>query len=355
VRAFSPDVATLSLDSPVEDGPPLLEVEDLRVEIRSARGSVTVVDGVSYSLATGQAAALVGESGAGKSISVRAVLGLLNRRKFDVTGSVRLDGVDLASLNKRDRGLHIARCASLVFQDPTRSLNPTMRVGWQVAEAMYKSEARDVPLSKAEARKRALELMREVGIADPDSRFYSYPHELSGGMRQRIVIAIALSCQPKIIFCDEPTTSLDVTTQAQIMDLLDELRERLHLSVLLVSHDLSLAASRVDDVMVMYAGRLVERLPAHAVATNARMPYSRALLRAVPGTQKSGRMPNPIPGVPPDPRNLPEGCAFHPRCDCAKQRCQEEAPKLDEVEPGHLCRCFFPLPAERSSEEPVLR
>ena len=321
---------------------PIVEVEDLRVQIRSGRGPVTVVDGVSYSVDPASAVAIVGESGAGKSIAVRAVLGLLNRRKFDVSGTIRIDGVDISTLKPRARRLHIARSASLVFQDPTRSLNPTMKVGWQIAEAMYKSRARANPLSKDEAQTRAIQLMHDVGIADPEERFFNFPYQLSGGMRQRIVIAIALSCQPKVIFCDEPTTSLDVTTQAQIMDLLDELRERLSISVVLISHDLSLAASRVEDVMVMYAGQIVEKISSTGVADLASMPYSRALLRAVPNGEVAGVIPDPIPGTPPDPRHLPPGCAFNPRCERMQESCTVERPLLTELDPGHFVRCFFP-------------
>ncbi len=321
---------------------PVLEVEDLAVEIRSGVRPFTVVSGVSFAVYPAQAVAIVGESGAGKSISIRAILGLLDRRRFHVSGRVAMNGVDLSTLSKRARRQLVTNWTSLVFQDPTRSLNPTMRVGMQIAEAMYKSRGREGSASKAEAKERAVELMRTVGIADPGERFHAYPHTLSGGMRQRIVIAIALSCQPKVIFCDEPTTSLDVTTQAQIMDVLDELRERLSISVVLVTHDLALAASRVDDVLVMYAGRFVERIAANAVAAGATMPYSRALLRAVPGAEVGGVIPDPIPGAPPDPRELPGGCAFHPRCAFASDLCARELPQLVEASPGHLVRCFHP-------------
>jgi oligopeptide/dipeptide ABC transporter ATP-binding protein len=231
----------------------------------------------------------------------------------------------------------------LIFQDPTRSLNPTMKVGWQIAEAMYKSTTRGEKLSKAAARERAVALMREVGIADPEERFYTYPHQLSGGMRQRIVIAIALSCDPQVIFADEPTTSLDVTTQAQIMDLLDEMRQKRQIAVVLVTHDLALAASRVDEAMVMYAGRLVEKLPSSDVAHSAQMPYSQALLKAVPGMEVNGEIPDAIPGSPPNPRDLPAGCAFEPRCSQRQQICVDERPELKELSPGHECACWFPI------------
>jgi oligopeptide/dipeptide ABC transporter ATP-binding protein len=327
----------------------VVEVEGLRVRIRSSKGMVTVVDGVSYSLSTAETLALVGESGAGKSISVRAVLGLLNPKKFEVSGSIRINGVELSSLSARARMRHVARSASLVFQDPTRSLNPTMRVGWQVAEAMYKSRARETPIKREEARQQAVQLMRDVGIAAPEERFLNYPHQLSGGMRQRIVIAIALSCQPRIVFCDEPTTSLDVTTQAQIMDLLADLQEKYSLAVVLITHDLALAAARAEKVMVMYAGKIVEKIDASEIASGASMPYSRALLQAVPGSTGPATRPVPIPGTPPDPRFLPTGCAFHPRCSHAQQVCEVDEPELEEREAGHLVRCWFP------EVQPVIR
>jgi oligopeptide/dipeptide ABC transporter ATP-binding protein len=335
-----------STDAP--DATPIVEVNDLHVTLRSGSGPVQLVNGVSFSVLPGRAVALVGESGAGKSITCRAALDLLNHRKFEVTGSVRFNGVEVSTMSPKARRRITAETASLVFQDPTRSLNPTMRVGWQIAEAMYKS--REHTLTKAEAKTKALALMHDVGIADPEERFFNFPYQLSGGMRQRIVIAIALSCQPRVIFCDEPTTSLDVTTQAQIMDLLDDLRHRLQIAVVLISHDLSLAASRVDETMVMYAGHLVEKFPASDVVGQARMPYSRALLRAVPGLDIGGEMPDPIPGTPPDPRHLPTGCTFHPRCSRVGDRCVEEDPPLIELSPGHACACWHP---EDEMEAPV--
>jgi peptide/nickel transport system ATP-binding protein len=324
-------------------GAPLIEVEDLRIQLRSGSGLVTVVDGVSFSVDTSQAVALVGESGAGKSITIRAILGLLNPRKFAVSGTVAIDGVDLSSLSAKAARRIVTNTASLVFQDPTRSLNPTMRVGWQIAEALHRSPSRTVQVSKSDSKERALELMRDVGIADPEARFFAYPHQLSGGMRQRIAIAIALSCRPRIIFLDEPTTSLDVTTQAQIMDLLDDLRSEFAISTVLVTHDLAMAASRVSNVMVMYAGRIVERLPSEEIAREAQMPYSRALLNAVPGTKIGGRMPQPIPGTPPDPRHLPTGCPFNPRCSYAQDRCRVEIPPLEPIDDQHSCACWFPV------------
>lgn len=337
------------------DAVPVLEVEDLVVKVRTGSQLVTLVDGVSYAVMPAEALALVGESGAGKSIGVRAALNLLNHRKFQVSGRISIDGVDLSTLSNTDRKKLITKTTSLVFQDPLRSLNPSMRVGWQVAEAMHAAKSRSGQRKKSEARVRAVELLRLVGIADPEQRFFAYPHELSGGMRQRIVIAIALSCEPKIIFCDEPTTSLDVTTQAQIMDLLDELREQFSISVVLITHDLALAASRVDRVMVMYSGKIVEKIAAAKISERVSMPYARALLRAVPGADVDGKIPEPIPGSPPDPRFHLPGCAFHPRCDRVQETCLTDMPKLEEKDFGHFVRCWNPVvDGDRATEPAIL-
>jgi oligopeptide/dipeptide ABC transporter ATP-binding protein len=318
----------------------ILEVEHLRVRLRRGSGTVTIVDDVSIVVKEGAAVAIVGESGAGKSVSTRAVLDLLDPRRFEVEGTIRLGGVDLSTLSRRERRRHISRVASLVFQDPTRSLNPTMKVGAQIAEAMYKSKARS-DVTKSQAKVRSLELMRDVGIADPEERFFAFPHELSGGMRQRIVIAIALACQPKIIFCDEPTSSLDVTTQAQIMELLARLREDLGLSLVLITHDLSLAASRVDDVIVMYQGRVVERLPSKGLFAGAAMPYTEALLKAIPGDEE-GHLPEPMPTLPYRLQAATTGCSYHPLCPRAADVCREVTPELTSLEVRHDARCFFP-------------
>lgn len=336
--------------SAVDGSQPILEVEDLHVRLRRAEGTVTILDGVSYTLFPGKALALVGESGAGKSVSTRAVLGLLDRAKFDVTGRVKLAGVDLATLSRGDRRRHVATYASLVFQDPMRSLNPTMRVGWQIAEAMYKTPNKALAVSKAEARKRSIQLIRDVGIAAPEERFDAYPHQLSGGMRQRIVIAIAIACRSKVVFCDEPTSSLDVTTQAQIMDLLDGMRRSLGLSTVLITHDLALAASRVDEVMVMYHGRLVEKLPAPGLVQNVMMPYTQALLRSVPDHE--GGIPDPLPSLPYRLEANHVGCHFAPLCSRAQEKCIEETPQLEELAEGHLCRCFFPAPESSPGVRP---
>jgi oligopeptide/dipeptide ABC transporter ATP-binding protein len=269
------------------------------------------------------------------------VLGLLDDRRFEVTGSVRYGGVDVLTLPTKERRRRISSFASLVFQDPTRSLNPTMRVGWQVAEALMIADDPAKRLDKEEAKRKSIQLLRDVGIADPEERFFSYPHQLSGGMRQRVVIAIALSCQPRVVFCDEPTSSLDVTTQALIMDLLDSLRENFGIAVVLITHDLALASSRVDNVMVMYAGRLVESLPAATLFDNASMPYTRALLRAVPDPDNPVLM-RPLPPALESFVSLGAKCVYASQCERGQQDCLAAAPELRELKPGHLCRCWHP-------------
>lgn len=317
----------------------VLEVEHLSVHARGASGPVPIVEDVSFQLDTGQLTAIVGESGAGKSMSIRAAIGLLDRRVFNIGGRIVLGGVDLDTLGPRDRRRHLARWASLVPQSPTDALNPTMKVGWQIAEAMWRSVTRERRLSRRAAASRSVELMRAVGIADPERRFHSYPYELSGGMNQRIVIAIALSCDSSVLFCDEPTSALDVTTQATIMDLLGELRAKRELGVVLVTHDLALAAERADEVVVVHGGRVVEVLPARGLAEEAAMPYTRMLVSAArDGVSTQGAAQ----------RVLRDGCSFEGACERAEERCRVSVPALEQIGlGGHRCRCFFPVLTER--------
>jgi oligopeptide/dipeptide ABC transporter ATP-binding protein len=326
---------------------PSIEVNGLNVGLLTpAKGEVRLVDDVSFAVRPGAMTAIVGESGAGKSLTTKAILGLLDTRRFRVDGQISLGGVDLAGMSARQRRAHVARTASLVFQNPTRALNPTMRVGPQIIESITKVRGSG-QMSKAQARERGLELMRAVGIPDPKERFHSYPHQLSGGMRQRIVIAIALAADPKVIICDEPTSSLDVTTQALIMDLFDQLRAERGISFLLVTHDLALASSRVDDVVVLYAGRVVEANSADRVFRDAAMPYTRDLVAAIPDPadpaamwqERPPRRSAPAPGA---------GCSYAANCAFAEQRCRDEVPSLLRLDttgsdPDHLCRCWFPV------------
>ncbi len=319
------------------DAGTLLEVRDLRVRFTSGGRRVHAVNGLSYRLRAGEMLAIIGESGSGKSVSVRTLMGLLPP-SAQVSGSARFRGTELIGLPEREirrrRGAEIA----MVFQDPARSLNPTMRIGVQITEAV-RAHTR---MSRAQARERAIELLRLVRLPAPERRFHEYPHQLSGGMRQRVVIAIALAGEPSLLIADEATTALDVTTQAQIMELLVELRQRLGTAIIMISHDLGLAASYAQRVVVMYAGRAVEYAPADRLFAGVRMPYTMALLGAIPSLEREPHAPLPvIPGQPPDPAALPEGCPFRPRCASATDACAE-APDFVEHEPEHWWACWHP-------------
>jgi oligopeptide/dipeptide ABC transporter ATP-binding protein len=318
----------------------LLEVEDLKVTF-PGRGhrEVRAVDGVSYCVYPGQTLAIVGESGSGKTVSCRAVMGLLPPGAV-VTGSARFGGAQLIGLTDEQLRRHRGANVAMVFQDPARSLNPTMRVGAQIAEAVRVH--RDV--SRAEAREQATGLLRLVRIPLPERRSAEYPHQLSGGMRQRVMIAIALACRPRLLIADEATTALDVTTQAQIMELLLELQAELGMALVLISHDLGLAAAYADEVIVMYAGRIVEQAPAARLFGQVRMPYTQALFEAIPRLERPAHALLPvIGGRPPDAAAIPAGCSFAPRCRLAAGDCLAAAPPLAEHEPGHRWACWHPV------------
>ncbi len=318
----------------------LLDVEDLRVTFPGrGRREVHAVDGVSYSVYAAQTLAVVGESGSGKTVSCRAVMGLLPPGAV-VTGSARFQGTQLIGLTDEQLRGHRGADVAMVFQDPARSLNPTMRVGTQIAEAVTTHRR----VGKAEARQQAVDLLRLVHIPLPERRCAEYPHQLSGGMRQRVVIAIALACRPKLLIADEATTALDVTTQAQIMELLLELQAELGMALMLISHDLGLAASYADEVIVMYAGRIVEQAPAARLFSRVRMPYTQALFEAIPRLDRPAHAPLPvIGGRPPDAAANTPGCSFAPRCRHAADDCRATAPPLAEHESGHRWACWHPL------------
>jgi oligopeptide/dipeptide ABC transporter ATP-binding protein len=313
----------------------LLQVEDLKVTF----GPVRAVDGVSFCAHAGQTLAIVGESGSGKTVSCRAVMGLLPPAA-SITGSAAFAGKQLIGLTDDQLRAHRGADIAMVFQDPTRSLNPTMRIGGQIAEAVRAHQR----VSKTQAGEQAIDLLRLVRIPLPERRCAEYPHQLSGGMRQRVMIAIALACRPRLLIADEATTALDVTTQAQIMELLLELQAELGMTLLLISHDLGLAASYADEVIVMYAGRIVEQAPAPRLFTGVRMPYTQALLEAIPRLDRPAHAPLPvIGGRPPDLSALPAGCSFAPRCRRAADDCRAAAPPLAEHEPGHRWACWHPM------------
>jgi peptide/nickel transport system ATP-binding protein len=320
----------------------LLEVDNLSVEFATERGPLRAVSGVSLSVGASHALGIVGESGSGKTILSRAILQLLPRRAR-VSGSVRFDGRELFLLPRealrRLRGREIA----VVFQDPMTSLNPVLTVGGQIAEALR--EHMGFGLQKALSR--AVELLAEVGIPEPERRARQYPHQMSGGMRQRVAIAIALSCAPRLLIADEPTTSLDVTIQAQILDLLARERRARSMAIVLITHDLAVVAGRTDEVAVMYAGCIVERAQTRTLFKHTRSPYAEALMAAIPKllSPPHTRLAA-IAGAPPDPTRLMPGCPFEPRCRYARERCRSEAPKLAGTAEGHQYACWFPLAAQ---------
>jgi oligopeptide/dipeptide ABC transporter ATP-binding protein len=319
----------------------LLEVDDLRVTFPAGGREIRAVDGVSYRVEPGRTLAIIGESGSGKTVGCRAIMGLLPAGAA-VSGSARLRGTELIGLSDAQLRRHRGSDMAMVFQDPARSLNPTMRIGSQITEAIRTHRA----VSRSEAHAQAVELLRLVHIPAADRRFHEYPHQLSGGMRQRVMIAIALACRPRLLFADEATTALDVTTQAQIMDLLLELQRELDMALILISHDLGLAASYADEVVVMYAGKIVEQAPAARLfgkGGTVKMRYTRALLDAIPNLERAAHTELPVvSGRPPDPAALPSGCSFAPRCPGAADDCAARAPALTEHAPGHSWACWHP-------------
>jgi oligopeptide/dipeptide ABC transporter ATP-binding protein len=319
----------------------LLEVDDLRVAFAVGGREVRAVDGVSYRVEPGKTLAIIGESGSGKTVGCRAIMGLLPTGTM-ISGSARLRGSELIGLSDAQLRKHRGSDLAMVFQDPARSLNPTMRIGSQITEAIRTHRK----MSKSQARDEAVELLRLVRIPAPDRRFHEYPHQLSGGMRQRVMIAIALACRPRLLIADEATTALDVTTQAQIMELMLELQAELGMSLVFISHDLGLAASYADEVVVMYAGKIVEQAPAgklFGTGGTVRMRYTRALLDAIPHIERAAHTELPVvTGRPPDPTDMPPGCSFAPRCAHAADDCLAKAPALAEHSPGHSWACWHP-------------
>jgi oligopeptide/dipeptide ABC transporter ATP-binding protein len=318
----------------VTTGDPILSVRDLRVEIPTPHGVVKAVDGVSLDVLRGGALGLVGESGCGKSMTLRAILGLLPGRARIAGGEVVFDGDALSARSlARLRGESIG----MVFQEPMTALNPVMRVGDQIAEGPRIRLGE----SAEHARNRALELLRLVGIPDPERRYEAFPHELSGGLRQRIVIAIALACAPQLLLCDEPTTALDVTIQDQILHLLARLRSEMALSMVLVTHDLAVVAQTCERVAVMYAARIVETGTVAEVFGAPRHPYTRALLRSVPDFDDRRAHLESIAGMPPDLISPPSGCRFHPRCEIAHPDCAAVDPPLIQLARERATACRY--------------
>jgi peptide/nickel transport system ATP-binding protein len=337
---LSEDVRTSeSMPAPATEsgthGRAILTVRGVRTYFKTDRGIVRAVDGVSFDLLTGETLGIVGESGSGKSVTCRSLIGLLPRPPAYTSGEVLYEDRNLIGLSSREmqalRGAHI----SMIFQDPMTSLNPVMRVGDQIAESLMAHTRQ----GRAERRQSVLALMRQVGIPSPERRIDDYPHQFSGGMRQRVLIAIALACRPRILLADEPTTALDVTTQDQILSLLLTLQQQSGMSVILVSHDLGVIAETCDRVAVMYGGQFVELGATTEVLTRPRHPYTVGLLKSMPAADTTSRYLMPIPGAPPTLVDPPAGCRFYDRCPIREQECRTWDTELLPVAAGHAARC----------------
>ena len=316
----------------------LLEVENLQTQFFTSAGTVKAVDGISYTVDEGETVAIVGESGCGKSVSALSILRLIPDPPGRIVGGrVLLQGNDLLTLPDKDIRRVRGRDIAMVFQEPMTSLNPVLTVGRQLTESLIHHMAMD----EQKAQARAVELLGMVGISEPERRLRQYPHHFSGGMRQRVMIAMALSCEPKLIIADEPTTALDVTIQAQILELMKDLTKRLGVALVIITHNLGVVARYADRVNVMYAGKIVERGLAADVYGNPKHPYTIGLLASVPRIdQRRGERLIPIEGQPPDLTTLDDGCAFRPRCRFAVARCNDAIPTLETVGDGHLSACW---------------
>ena len=321
----------------------VLQVDNLQTHFFTAVGTVRAVDGVSYELKSGETLGVVGESGCGKSVSALSILRLVaNPPGRIVGGAIRFEGKNLLELSETEMESIRGNEISMIFQEPMTSLNPLYTIGRQVSEAIALHQG----LSRAEAMNRAVEMLRQVSMPEPERRVHAYPHQLSGGMRQRVMIAMALSCNPKVLIADEPTTALDVTIQAQILDLMRELQETFGTAIVLITHDMGVVAENADRVVVMYAGRKVEEAPADVLFDTPGHPYTKGLLGSIPHLDTAAHSDtrrarlNEIKGMVPSLFNLPAGCSFAPRCSFATDRCRSESPPLAEHRPSHWVACW---------------
>jgi len=330
--------------TPASNAAPLISIEQLCTYFYTEGGVVKSVDDVSLTIPKGKTLGLVGESGCGKSVTAMSVIRLISPPGRIASGQVLMHGAEglppvvLSELSESEMRKVRGGQISMIFQEPMTSLNPVFTIGDQIAEAIVLHQKVD----KAEAQRRAVEALRKVKIPEPERRVNEYPHQFSGGMRQRAMIAMALSCNPQLLIADEPTTALDVTIQAQILDLLGELQRELGMSILIITHDLGIIAEMADDVAVMYASKVVEQAPVEDLFSRPLHPYTAGLFasRPEPGKSKSEKL-NTIPGMVPAPLRFPSGCKFHPRCPFVQDRCRSEEPQLREIEPGHWARCHF--------------
>jgi oligopeptide/dipeptide ABC transporter ATP-binding protein len=314
----------------------LLEVEDLAVSFARGGRRMRVLDGVSFSIEPGEILGVVGESGSGKTVTALSLARLLGEQGAIDRGAIKLGGRNLTALSADEMTKVRGRDLAMIFQEPMTSLNPLLKAGFQVAEVLMEH----LGLDRAQARRRAIDLLDQVGIADPERRAEAYPHQLSGGMRQRVMIAAALACAPKLLIADEPTTALDVTIQAQILALLRDLRERTGAAILLITHDLGVIAETVDRVLVMYAGEIVEEAPVERLFAAPAHPYTRLLLRSIPSVEAKRPSLDAIAGAPPSPARFPGGCRFHPRCPLRIDTCVDTSPPREPAPGGGIVRCW---------------
>ena len=327
----------------------LLEVKNLHTYFKTRKGIVKAVNDVSYSLEPGKTIGIVGESGSGKSVSAMSILQLLDGNGYIAEGEIIFDGEDLTKLTEQQMYDIRGNKISVIFQEPMTALNPVFSVERQLSEPFVIHQG----MNKKEAREKALEMLSAVQIPNPEAVLRQYPHQLSGGMRQRVMIAMALACRPKILIADEPTTALDVTIQAQILRLMNNLQRDNGTAIIFITHDLGVINEMADDVVVMYCGQVVEQTSARVIFTDCEKshPYTEGLMYSIPRLDSVGRKLEPIPGVVPHPLALPKGCKFAPRCKYATAKCLEEEPSLVEVAPGQKVRCFYPEKEVRNSAE----
>ncbi len=328
---------------------PLLEVKNLRTFFKTKKGIVKAVNDVSYTLEPGKTIGIVGESGSGKSQSAMSILQLLDSNGYIASGEVIFEGRDLTKLSREEMYAIRGNAISVIFQEPMTSLNPVFSVDKQLSEPFIIHQG----MSKKEAHEQALKMLYDVQIPNPEQVIRQYPHQLSGGMRQRVMIAMALACRPKILIADEPTTALDVTIQAQILRLMNELQAEKGTSIIFITHDLGVINEMADDVAVMYCGQVVEKADARTIFADCKMshPYTEGLMASIPRLDAIGSKIDPIPGVVPHPLNLPKGCKFAPRCKYCTAKCMEEEPPLIDAGEGQLIRCFYPEKEVRRSAE----
>ena len=331
----------------MENEKKLLEIIDLYTFFDTKRGTVKAVNNVSYTVEEGKTLGVVGESGSGKSVSAMSILRLLDGNGYIAGGQILFNGVDLTKLPLSEMYKIRGNDISVIFQEPMTSLNPVFSIEQQLSEPFIIHQG----LSKKEAAEKSVDLLREVKIPNPEIVAKQYPHQLSGGMRQRVMIAMALACRPKLLIADEPTTALDVTIQAQILKLMNDLKKEKGTSILFITHDLGVINEMADDVAVMYCGQVVEKAPVRSIfGDNSYLhPYTEGLLYSIPRLDTpTGIRLEAIPGAVPHPLDLPKGCKFAPRCKYATDKCREMEPELNEVEPGHMVRCFYPKKGERN-------